>query len=328
MSVHGARARGGISASMIAWDELGQQIAGAAKSGLDVAVPAIKAGIEAAAPEVQRAMGEGATTLKQTAEELAPLAQRAANVIAPAVESTAPILGRAVSGAVSGTSDVIRSTLAPEQQVQLDEAARVGAQVGSAVGGVARGAAEKAAPIVEEGLRRGVPMVQQGVQGAVDGATPMVDELWRTGTVAPETVERARGDTVGALSTGVKGITDGLRALVPETATAPETAVSTMAAPTAVAAPTAAPATQSALPKLPSTKEMSDSLATSLVQASAPYALGLFLLSFVLAALRELARPLEQVVRNTLAVATLVGCSKLAADNWDTIYGLYQLVSR
>ena len=48
---------------------------------------------------------------------------------------------------------------------------------------------------------------------------------------------------------------------------------------------------------LPSTKEVTDSLATSFVQASAPYAFGALLLSFALSALRELLEPLEQAVR-------------------------------
>ena len=64
------------------------------------------------------------------------------------------------------------------------------------------------------------------------------------------------------------------------------------------------------------------------MQASAPYALGLFLISAVLSALRELVKPLEEVVRNTLALALLVLVGKLAADNWDSLYGLYELVSR
>ena len=63
------------------------------------------------------------------------------------------------------------------------------------------------------------------------------------------------------------------------------------------------------------------------MQAAAPYALGLFLLSAALAALKELAKPLEEVIRRTLAVAFLGLFIKLSVDNWGTIYSLYEVAS-
>ena len=45
------------------------------------------------------------------------------------------------------------------------------------------------------------------------------------------------------------------------------------------------------------------------------------------AALRELARPLEAAVRNTLAVGLLILVVGALVDNWDQLYGAYEVIS-
>ena len=78
---------------------------------------------------------------------------------------------------------------------------------------------------------------------------------------------------------------------------------------------------------LPTTKEVTDSLALSFSQATAPYVLGGAVFFAGLAALRELARPLEAAVRNTLAVGLLILVVGALVDNWDQLYGAYEVIS-
>ena len=86
-----------------------------------------------------------------------------------------------------------------------------------------------------------------------------------------------------------------------------------------VPAPPPRPRGINSLPRKEDIKEVSDTVATSFAQAAAPYAFGLFLLSAAFAALREIAKPLEQVVRNILAGVFLVAFGKFATDNSETI---------
>ena len=72
---------------------------------------------------------------------------------------------------------------------------------------------------------------------------------------------------------------------------------------------------------------MTDSIATSLVRASAPYAFGLFLLSAALSAVRELVKPAEAVLRNALAIGFLALFGKFAMDNADTIEQVIEVLA-
>lgn len=77
------------------------------------------------------------------------------------------------------------------------------------------------------------------------------------------------------------------------------------------------------LPQVPS----ADTLAAAIVRAMAPYALGLGVVAAGLSALRELVEPVERVVKQALALATLAAVAKVSYENWDAIYSTFEVVS-
>ena len=327
--------------------EIGSDVLRAAEMGanavspiLQEAVPVVQSGVQQAAPVVAGGVVKAAALAGQAAGRAAVGIDAALPVIGKAAESTLPVIGKAaettlpvLGQAAESTNQLLRSSLTPEQQQQLETATRVAGQAGNVVGGVAVStskatleAVKFVAPVLQQGLKvgveQGVPLagevvktVGSAVDQGVKGAAPIVDEYFRSGSLRPETVDSVRSSGLGALNEGVRDVARGLRG------------VANIVAPEQPSVVGASGRGGGPLPGLPSTRDVTDSMATSLVQAAAPYAFGAFLLSLALSALRELLEPLEQVVRNALAVAILVVIGKIVYENWDAIYKLYLVVS-
>ena len=78
-----------------------------------------------------------------------------------------------------------------------------------------------------------------------------------------------------------------------------------------------------ALPSVPTSPQALQQTAT---RAVAPYALGGGVALLALGALRAVARPLEEALRNALALAVFVVGAQLTVEHWDEIYATYSLV--
>lgn len=324
--------------------EMAQQGMGMAARGAQDLTPIVQSGAEQAAPVIKSSVMGFAEIAGRTAAKVSMGVEASMPVLGQAAEETLPVLGKAAEEASKVLSKAaetgsqalgsqIRSSLTSEQLAQLDEAARRGGQVGEVVSGVAVKTAKTstelakvAAPVVQQGIKvgveKGVPLAGElarktvtAVDSGVRDVTPVVDELLRSGKLEPATVERVEGGIIGALQGGVREIGRGLRTVAD--VVAPDASDGSVRG-------SGASRSSSALVPLPSTKEVTDSLATSFVQASAPYAFGALLLSFALSALRELLEPLEQAVRRALAAAFLVLLAKFASENWDQIYSVYE----
>ena len=308
------------------WADFGQQAIGAIKQGVDVAVPVIKGTVDVAVPIVKTGVDVGvnvgvpvvkagfsaaqkgvelaAPVVQQGVEKATPEVLKAAEAARQGVEAQLPVIGKAVDETLQGAY----TGLTPEQQLQADELARVGTKVGAAAGKLAN---DVGLPAIQKGVETGASAVGGVVGKAYNEVAPAVDDIFRTGSINPETANKLQGDTFGALKEGTKGLAKGLRGVA--SLLAPDDGLPD------VPAPPPRPRGINSLPRKEDIKEVSDTVATSFAQAAAPYAFGLFLLSAAFAALREIAKPLEKVVRNILAGVFLVAFGKFAIDNSETI---------
>ena len=313
------------------WAQLGQQAVAAAQQGANAAAPIVQSGVEQAAPVVKsgvigaaelagRTAAKAAAGIEASLPALTDLSGKAAEgatqVLGKAAETSTQLIGNAV--------DPLRASLTPEQLQQLDKGLKVSGEVSQVVSGVAVSTAKTsaelakaAAPVLQQGLKvgveKGVPLAGEvarktitAVDSGVKDVSPLVEELVRSGRLQPETVQRVEGGVLGALQGGVRNVASGMRSVAD--LVAPD-------AGSAGASAAAAGTSRGAVPLLPSTKEVTDSMASSLVQASAPYAFGALILSLSLSAIRELLEPLEQVVRRTLAAALLALIAKITYEN-------------
>ena len=78
--------------------------------------------------------------------------------------------------------------------------------------------------------------------------------------------------------------------------------------------------------RVPSVPTSPQALQQSATRAVAPYALGGGVALLALGALRAVARPLEEALRNALALAVFVVGAQLTVEHWDEIYATYSLV--
>ena len=207
--------------------------------GVDVGVPAIKNGLEAAVPMVKQGVDAALPVMKQVFDA-------SVEVATPVLMQAADSAGAAAGVAAGKAGELLRGSLDADQQVIFDSATRVSGQIGEVLGvtakvgleGVKMGVAtvgkvaEVATPIVEEGIRQAAPIVEEGIRqgtpvvlkaseqllrGVAQGAQlgskavqPALDELSKTGTITPETVNKIASDAVSTLSDGTRDLTKGL----------------------------------------------------------------------------------------------------------------------
>ena len=207
--------------------------------GVDVGLPAIKNGLEAAVPMVKQGVDAALPVMKQVFDA-------SVEVATPVLMQAADSAGAAAGVAAAKAGELLRGSLDADQQVIFDSATRVSGQIGEVLGvtakvgleGVKMGVAtvgkvaEVATPIVEEGIRQAAPIVEEGIRqgtpvvlkaseqllrGVAQGAQlgskavqPALDELSKTGTITPETVNKIASDAVSTLSDGTRDLTKGL----------------------------------------------------------------------------------------------------------------------
>lgn len=207
--------------------------------GVDVGLPAIKNGLEAAVPMVKQGVDAALPVMKQVFDA-------SVEVATPVLMQAADSAGAAAGVAAGKAGELLRGSLDADQQVIFDSATRVSGQIGEVLGvtakvgleGVKMGVAtvgkvaEVATPIVEEGIRQAAPIVEEGIRqgtpvvlkasekllrGVAQGAQlgskavqPALDELSKTGTITPETVNKIASDAVSTLSDGTRDLTKGL----------------------------------------------------------------------------------------------------------------------
>ena len=207
--------------------------------GVDVGLPAIKNGLEAAVPMVKQGVDAALPVMKQVFDA-------SVEVATPVLMQAADSAGAAAGVAAGKAGELLRGSLDADQQVIFDSATRVSGQIGEILGvtakvgleGVKMGVAtvgkvaEVATPIVEEGIRQAAPIVEEGIRqgtpvvlkaseqllrGVAQGAQlgskavqPALDELSKTGTITPETVNKIASDAVSTLSDGTRDLTKGL----------------------------------------------------------------------------------------------------------------------
>ena len=207
--------------------------------GVDVGLPAIKNGLEAAVPMVKQGVDAALPVMKQVFDA-------SVEVATPVLMQAADSAGAAAGVAAGKAGELLRGSLDADQQVIFDSATRVSGQIGEVLGvtakvgleGVKMGVAtvgkvaEVATPIVEEGIRQAAPIVEEGIRqgtpvvlkaseqllrGVAQGAElgskavqPALDELSKTGTITPETVNKIASDAVSTLSDGTRDLTKGL----------------------------------------------------------------------------------------------------------------------
>ena len=307
------------------------------KKAADIAAVEAQKAIAVAAPEVEKATMEAQKAIAVAA----PGVEKAINTAAPEFEkigkASIDFVVQATPVVVGGADKLVRTALTAEQQAAYDGALRVGGQIGE----VTSAGLKAAAPVVESGLKAAAPVVESGLKAApgvvesglnaagraaeqgAQTAAPLVDDLIKTGAVRPETAERVKGGVVSTLSAGVREVAAGLRTtaelISPESGEAAANgAVAARAQPTLVVGGGL---------KIPTVREGTDSAAASLVAAAAPYALGLWLLSLAVSALQELVKPLAEVVQNAVTFVIVLGSAGILFNNWDTIYGLYEVAS-
>ena len=207
--------------------------------GVDVGLPAIKNGLEAAVPMVKQGVDAALPVMKQVFDA-------SVEVATPVLMQAADSAGAAAGVAAAKAGELLRGSLDTDQQLIFDSATRVSGQIGEVLGvtakvgleGVKMGVAtvgkvaEVATPIVEEGIRQAAPIVEEGIRqgtpvvlkaseqllrGVAQGAQlgskavqPALDELSKTGTITPETVNKIASDAVSTLSDGTRDLTKGL----------------------------------------------------------------------------------------------------------------------
>jgi hypothetical protein len=251
----------------------------AAKVAADVG-----AGVEAAAPVV-RAQLEALA--KSGYEVAAPLAKSGFDAAAPLVKSGFAAVRSGLESTGNAAGSALSRQLTPDQLASVEQAGRVATKIGRLTGTAAKGALElggkavtAAAPVVgrlaADGFAAGTQALQAGAAVMVESAKSLAE----TGQLPDGTV-RGIGAAAEQGSRGLmRGAASGFRSaasLLDDTPTPP------------------APAGPWGLPSLPPLRQVTDQLATSVVRASAPYVLGLGVAGVALAALREVAEPVEKV---------------------------------
>jgi len=265
----------------------------------EIAVPVVQAGVVAATPIVKSGVQAGvdaaAPAIQAGIDKVQPLMEDGLGKLAPLVEET------------KRTADtLVRASITEDQRVQLG-------QVADVAGGVAKGAVAAG----KQGVSAAAPMVGKAAKEVGGAVKPIVSDVLQTGTLQEGTVNGLREQAEAASKVTLNGIAAGLRGAAMLIDDPPASATSAAAA----------GSLPSWLPQAPSVREFTDSMAGSMVRASAPYALGFGLVAVALNAVRELLEPAERIAKQVLAVATLAVITRTAVLNWDTIYATYQLVS-
>ena len=311
-----------------------------AKEFIDAATPLVEDSLDIAVPKIQSGIDDATPLVKEGLERAASAVKSGIQTAVPVVTSLLQSVGSGVGAAALAASNAAISTLplTPEQQATLNAAASATGQVGEVVGAtaalgvdVAGKVGSVAVPLIEEGVRVGAPIgerairslastLQQGAESSLREVQPALEDLAREGRISDQTATRIQGDVVTGIAVGAQEMTRGV-------AQSLRTAATFLADDPVVEAAAGAGATKGNLLSLPSTKEVTDNLALSFSRAAAPYALGGAVLALGLSALRELAKPIEQTMRNLLATALLLLICRFGYENWDMIYSAYRLLS-
>ena len=252
---------------------------------------AITGALDNALPEAERAARAGADA--------------AAPAVRSAVGAAAPVVGKAVLEPIRGGLQL--------DGVAPDRAARMASQMGEVGGFLGQKTLElggegvrRAAPVADELAKQAILKGQQGVREA----TPVIDRLLRTGEIDAATAERLRAAAEQSSRVAAQGVAAGLRG----------------AASLLEPLPPAPPPVKIGGVALPSVPTSPQALQQTATRAVAPYALGGGVALFALGALRAVARPLEEALRNALALAVFVVGAQLTVEHWDEIYATYSLV--
>jgi hypothetical protein len=244
------------------------------------------------------------TAAMNTANALRDGVDAAAPVVKSGLDAAAPVVKSAVAqtalSAGEGAAALERAALTPDQVAKIDRAGVVATQAADVAGWVGRG-------------------VWRAGRGVVDATAPYVEETART---AGPPLKRAATDvlTTGSLGDDAKGaVADALAASERGALRGVSGALRGAADALGGAAQPPPPAAAAARPTLP------DQIAASLGRAAAPYAASFFVLGIALAALRELVAPVEAAARRALALGLLVLIVGYCVENWDTVYGAFQI---
>lgn len=309
---------------------------GATKDAIDISSPAVQSLLEQASAAITTATPEVEALVQKSVQEAAPILQKSVEAAAPVIKNGLSAAGAGVGEVARETSELLRSNLAADQQEAYDVAARTSAQVGEVMGAtavvgaqIAGKAVGVAAPILQEGARKAVPIgaevankvgstLQRGVADGIREVQPALDDLARDGRLDPSTLELIKNDAAASLSGSAKELSAGLARSLRGAAylLSDDPAINAV-----VPLPPKGPL------GLPSTKEVADTFSLSLTRAAAPYAVGGASLLAVLAALRELVRPLEELTRKLLAALLLLFVLKALVENWDAVYSTYEIFS-